>query len=52
MWATDEEIDSFRVQIGDRDIILRDLCSLVLVVIVLYRGFDDGFEDEEIHSVW
>lgn len=52
MRTTNKEIDSFRVQIGDRDIILRDLCGLVLVVVVLYRGFDDGFKDEEIHSVW
>lgn len=52
MWTTNEEIHSFCIQISNRDIILRNFCCWILVIIVLNRGFDDGFEYEEIHSVW
>lgn len=51
MRTTDEEFDTFLRHAHDRDIILSYLRHLILVVVVLDSGFDDGFEYEEIHSV-
>ncbi len=48
--TTYEEFDTFLRHTYDRDIIFSDLCHLILVIVVLYSWFDDGFEYEEVHK--
>jgi hypothetical protein len=50
VWATDEEIYSSIIERYDRNMILRDFCVLILMIVVLDSRFDDGFEDEKIHG--
>jgi len=49
MWTTNEKVYSSIIERYNRDMIFRDFCLLILMIVVLDSRFDDGFEDEKIH---